>query len=99
MRTFYRRVVVTSAVAFSAVLLLAPASAFGQATALARTPTSDTAEAARAKRIAQRFERDARVLTVFDRQGTVVTTVGERAIYFQPVFSPDRTRLAVERQI
>ena len=84
-----------SAAAFSVVLLLAPASAFGQATPLARTPTSDTDEAARAKRIAQRFERDARVLTVFDRQGTIVTTVGERAIYFQPVFSPDRTRLAV----
>ena len=49
----------------------------------------------RAKRIAQQFERDARVLTVFDRQGKVVTTVGERAIYSQPVFSPDRTRLAV----
>ena len=48
-----------------------------------------------AKRNAQQFEANARVLTVFDRQGKVVTTVGARALYNQPVFSPDRSRLAV----
>jgi Tol biopolymer transport system component len=32
---------------------------------------------------------------MFDRQGNVVTTVGERAVYWHPAFSPDRTRLAV----
>jgi len=44
---------------------------FGQASALARINTTDAAEATRVKQIAQRFERDARVLTVFDRQGTL----------------------------
>ena len=37
-------------------------------------------------------------ITVFDRQGKVVATVGERAIYDRPVFSPDRTRLAVRKE-
>lgn len=34
-------------------------------------------------------------LTVFDRDGKVVRTLGEPDNYFQPVFSPDGTRLAV----
>ena len=52
--------------------------------------------AARAKRIAEQFERDARVLTVFDRAGKLVSRIGERALYANPpVFSPDRTRVAV----
>ena len=38
------------------------------------------------------------MLTVFDRQGKDVTTVGERAIYFSPTFSPDRTRLVVTKR-
>ena len=37
----------------------------------------------------------ARQLTVFDRAGNVVNTIGERDAYSQPVFSPDRTRVAV----
>jgi len=81
------------AAALSAVLLLAPMPGLGQAPAPATA--DDRAKAARASRIAQQFEAQARVLTVFDRQGKVVATVGERAIYSQPVFSPDRTRLAV----
>ena len=52
-------------------------------------------DAARAELIARRFEANATVLTIFDRAGKVVTTVGERGIYGDPVFSPDRTRLAV----
>ena len=40
----------------------------------------------------------ARVLTVLDRQGNVVATVGERAMYSDPVFSPDGTRLAVVKR-
>jgi roadblock/LC7 domain-containing protein len=34
-------------------------------------------------------------LTVFDRQGTVVTRVGEAGLYSQATFSPDGSRLAV----
>jgi Tol biopolymer transport system component len=66
---------------------------------MAQVPTTtdaeDDAAAAKAGRIAEEFEVSALVLTVFDRQGNVVTTVGERAIYRNAVFSPDRKRLAV----
>ncbi len=55
----------------------------------------DKAQAAKAERIARRFERRARVLTVFDRAGKVTRTLGERAMYVQPVLSPDGTRVAV----
>jgi len=54
------------------------------------------AKAAKAKRLAQAFERNARVITVFDREGKVVTTVGQRAIYNQgSAISPDGKRVAV----
>jgi len=82
---------VMATAALSAVLLLAPLPGLGQAPA----PTTAGGQFTRAIRDAQQFENQARVLTVFDREGKVVTTVGERAIYSQPVFSPDRTRLAV----
>ena len=58
---------------------------------------SDKAQAAKAERIARRFERDARVLTVFDRAGKVTHTVGEKGMYHQPVLSPDGTRVAVTK--
>jgi len=87
----YQVAMVMATAALGAVLLLAPLPGLGQAPA----PATAGDLALRAKRIAEQFERDARVLTVFDRQGKVVSTVGERAIYFAPVFSPDRTRLAV----
>ena len=38
-----------------------------------------------------------RQLTVFDRQGKVVATVGESGNYMNPVLSPDGTKLAVVR--
>jgi len=61
----------------------------------AQGAADDSGDAARAERIARRFEAEARVLTVFDRTGQVVGTVGDRGVYFDPVFSPDRTRVAV----
>ena len=79
----------TSGAVLCAALLVCPVSARGQGA------DADRQNAARAKRVAREFEAAARVLTVFDRQGKVVTTVGERGVYFDPVFSPDRTRLAV----
>jgi len=90
----YQAAMVT--VALCAAPFLAPAPGLGQVPAPATA--EDQAKAARAKRIAQEFEEDARVLTVFDRQGKVVATVGERAIYSQPAFSPDRARLAVVKR-
>jgi serine/threonine-protein kinase len=94
------RVAIVIATAALFALLLAPAPGLGQAPAPAKAgdQPDDKAKAARAKQIAEQFERNARVLTVFDRQGKVVTTVGERALYWDPVFSPDRTRLAVTKR-
>ena len=84
----------------TAVLLLAPVPGAGQASLLARDDdqVSDQAQAERAERIAREFERNATQLTVFDREGKLMRTVGERAMYFAPKFSPDRTRLAVSKR-
>ena len=84
----------------TAALLLAPVPGAGQAPTLARSDdqVSDQAQAERAERIARRFERNAAQLTVFDREGKLMRTVGERDMYSQPKFSPDRTRLAVEKR-
>jgi Tol biopolymer transport system component len=49
----------------------------------------------RARVVAQIMEANARQLTLFDRQGRQVSTVGTRDLYNQPVFSPDGTRMAV----
>jgi Tol biopolymer transport system component len=46
---------------------------------------------------AENLERNGRTLVLYDRQGTVVGTVGERALYGQAALSPDRTRIAVTR--
>jgi Tol biopolymer transport system component len=72
----------------SASLVLVPQSGHAQ---LPRDP------AERARVVAQIMEANARQLTVFDRQGRQVTTVGSRDLYNQPVFSPDATRMAVVR--
>ncbi|MGQ0733208.1 MAG: hypothetical protein ACT4QD_06075 [Acidobacteriota bacterium] len=90
--------------AFSLASMTSAAQAQAPATGPAQAPApttaadkakADAAKAAKARRNAERFEAQARVLTVFDRQGKVMTTIGERAIYLDPIFSPDRTRLAV----
>ncbi len=57
----------------------------------------DVAEA-RAKRNAQNFENRATVLAFYDRSGKRVGSAGERAIYDETVFSPDRSRVAVVKQ-
>ncbi len=86
-------IVITGAVLCASVLMV-PVPAMSQAPSPADTD-DDEAQVARAERIARQFEANATVLTVFDRQGNVVTTVGERGIYRGPVFSPDGTLLAV----
>jgi len=78
-----------TAVALSASLL-APSPGLGQPT------QSERARATAAEpRLKALLEAQARQLTVFDREGNVVNTIGERDTYSQPVFSPDRTRVAV----
>ena len=90
-----RIAIVTAAAVLCAAVFLAPVAGQGQAPAPAAAEERD--KALRAKRIAEDFETNALVLTVFGRQGNVVTTVGEPGLYAQPVFSPDRTRLAVNK--
>ena len=81
--------VVTAAVTLSAALLL------GQQVAPSDDAKAKAKAAAKAKAIARNFELNARVLTVFDREGKTVAEIGARALYNQPVFSPDRARVAV----
>ena len=78
MKTIYPVAIMIATV----VLLLAPVPGLGQAPALARSDdqVSDRAQAERAERIAQRFERNARQLTVFDREGKLMHTVGARDV-------------------
>jgi Tol biopolymer transport system component len=94
-RTYLIAIAIAMVALFASWLLVQARDRDQQAAAPANADEKE--KALRAKRIAAQFERDARVLTVFDRQGKVVTTVGERAIYRDPVFSPDRTRLAVTK--
>ena len=75
-----------SAVVCAAVLLGPP---LVQGQPLPRDP------AERARIIAQILEANARQLTLFDRSGQAVGTVGLRDLYTQPVLSPDAKRVAV----
>ena len=76
------------------IAMVATATALGVALMFGQAADDQKARAAaRAKAIAQQFEANARTLTVFDRQGNAIATVGPRAIYNTPVFSPDAKRL------
>jgi len=70
-----------------AALLLAAVP--GQAQPLPKDPEE------RAKIIAQIMQTQARQVTLFDREGKQVGTVGTRDLYNQPVLSPDARRVAV----
>jgi len=84
---------VSAAAALATILLLAPEPGLGQA------PLDDHAKAAAQAALAKaNFEATAGVLTVYDRQGKVVRTVGERAVYSFPVRSPDGKRMAVVKR-
>lgn len=84
--------IATAIAAVSTALLLAPIASRGQS---AEDAKKARGKAAKAKRISENFKLNARTLTVFDRQGEVVTTVGERGLFNVPFFSPDGKRLAV----
>jgi len=86
-------IVILATAALCAALILAPAPGLGQETGL-----SARGKAIKAKRLAENFKRNAGQLTIFDRQGKVVTTVGERDLFNVPFFSPDGKRIAVVRQ-
>lgn len=61
-------------------------------------PPLDTSKAVReatANRNAQFFENNATVITLYDRSGKRIGTLGERSLYDASVFSPDRKRVAV----
>jgi Tol biopolymer transport system component len=81
----HRLAIVTLLVVFAALLSAAVPG-------LAQLP-SDPAE--RAKVIAQILQTNAQQLTIFDRSGNAVKTIGSRALYTQPALSPDNKRLAV----
>jgi Tol biopolymer transport system component len=51
----------------------------------------------KADAVVRKFEANARTLTIFDRAGHELRTLGARAIYNQPVFSPDGKRVAVAK--
>ena len=85
MKTLYGIVVVMMA----ALLLLGQAPDTDEAKAKAKAKA-----ALKAKNIAANFENNAQVLTLFDREGKIAGTVGERGLYNQPTMSPDRTRVA-----
>lgn len=89
MKTSQRISVVTTAAIVLAMLVLAALPVRAQ---LPKDPEE------RAKLIAQIYAANARQLTVFDKDGKAVATVGPRDLYNQPVFSPDAKRIAVIKQ-
>src|SRR5262245_16694663 len=64
-------------------------------TARSQAPLNEQVQAARAALAKATFEAKARTLTIYDRRGKIVRTVGERAVYRWPALSPDGKRLAV----
>src|SRR5688572_12157703 len=102
MKTFSRGTQAVGA-AWCAALLSLPAAGFAQVPAPPPTQSAAEAEKAkiaaeeRARNIAQAMEANARSLTLFDRSGKVAGSVGSRGIYTQPVFSVDRSKVAVIR--
>jgi Tol biopolymer transport system component len=95
LKTAYRCAIVACAAALSTALIL-PRLGFGQ-DADEKAKAAARAKANKAKAIAQNFEAAAGVLTLYDRQGKALGTFSERAIYLQPVFSPDAKRVAVAK--
>ena len=87
MKHSYRTAINITAAALFAVLVLTPGR--GQA------PTAQEKAKIRARNIAQTVELASRFITLYDRQGKVVKTVGPKGLYQQPVFSPDAKRIAV----
>jgi Tol biopolymer transport system component len=93
MRTSYKIALAAWAAALFTVLLMAPPHGRGQSAEDEKAKGA----AAKAKAIAQAVELNARTITVFDRQGKAVATVGARGLYNTPVLSPDAKRIAITK--
>ena len=91
MKNLYRISTVTASAALAAMLMLAPLPGLGQS----EQEKAKARAAAKSKAIAQALENNSLILNVYDRQGKVVGTVGERGLFGGPVWSPDRTRVAL----
>jgi Tol biopolymer transport system component len=89
-----RRVPVKNLFRFAAVTMAAVVSA-GLLMGQAQQTDAERTRADRARQNAQTFQLNATVITFYDREGKMVGTVGERALYGQPMLSPDRTQVAV----
>src|ERR1700722_14839558 len=85
--TSRKSITAAAAAAFFAVLLQTPG--MGQAL------SAEEKAKIKARNIAQNIELGSRVITIYDRQGKVIKTVGSKGLYQQPVFSPDAKRIAV----
>jgi Tol biopolymer transport system component len=85
-----------TAAALAAALMILPRPSHGQDSDADKAKAAKAA--AKAKNIARAIQENARQLTLFDRQGKVIKTFGDRALYNQPSISPDLTRVAVIRQ-
>jgi len=85
--TFRRSLTTTAAAAFFVLLLQTPG--------MGQKPSAEEKAKTRARNIAQTIELNSRVITIYDRQGKVIKTVGPKGLYAQPVFSPDAKRIAV----
>jgi Tol biopolymer transport system component len=92
MKNFYRIAFIASLVALATALAVPTVFAQGALTNL--TPEQ---QAARSRAIAQ-ARTTANQLTVFDREGKVLYTVGQRDFYQQPSLSPDGNRIVVIKQ-
>jgi len=86
-RTFRGFITITAAAAFFAVLLQTPG--------MGQNLSPEEKARIKARNIAQNIELGSRVITIYDRQGKVIKTVGPKGLYTQPVFSPDAKRIAV----
>ena len=88
MKHTFRRFITTTAAAACFVVLL-------QTPGMGQKLSPEEKAKIKARNIAQTIEQASRVITIYDREGKVVKTVGAKALYSQPVFSPDAKRIAV----
>ena len=91
MKSLYKTAIVLTWVALWSTTFTVCGAAWAQDT----SADEETDAAARARRAAEKFEADARILTVFDGHGNIVTTIGKPGLFRFPALSPDGSRLAV----
>jgi Tol biopolymer transport system component len=85
--------VITIRCALSLTLVLVPVSTLGESQLHPQSNATAQATLARAT-----FDANARTLALYDRRGTVVKTIGERAYYRWPALSPVGRRVVFVKQ-